>query len=203
MEKLIKKYIKKDNPEILHDLRVYARKSLSHLALGGKSDEAYEMILKNSSKLRDTDVLMQICKKKKILKHLQKKHKKLRKNFLKFLKNVNHKISGKEINSNKTGIQECLNILKSTFLGKDDKTLHKIRIEVKKCRYTNPEYEKYLKKIQDNLGLAHDYYKCEKLMKKFNYNPKKTIFKKLKYIKKAEKARKKFINYISTLPSSS
>lgn len=197
MEKLIKKYIKKDNAEILHNLRVFTRKKLSLLALKNKSDTGLENLLKSSSKLRDTDVLLNICKKKKIKKHLQKKHKKLRKKFLKFLKNFKNKRVEKNIKNLSLNLNECLDFLNQSFLGKDDKTLHKIRIEVKKYRYTNSEYEKYLKKIQDYLGLAHDYYKCEKLMKKFGFNPLKVILKKIKYITKAEKARKKFIKILA------
>ncbi len=203
MEKLIQKYIKNDNPDTLHDLRVLSRKKLSLLSLENKTDKGLEYLLKNSSKLRDTDVLIKICKKKKIIKYLQKKHNKLRKKFLKFLKNFKNEIIKKESDKPALSLGKCKKLLMNTFLGQDDKTLHKIRIEVKKCRYTNPSFEKYLKKIQDYLGLAHDYYKCEKLMKKFGYNSTTIVLKKLKYIKKAEKAREKFINYILTLPSSS
>lgn len=195
MEKLIKKYIKKDKSEILHKLRVKARKELSKLEKEGKTDIGLEDLLKNSSKLRDTDVLIKICKNEKIKKFLKKRHKKLREKFLKFLKSFKSEIV--EIESkNKVDIQNCLKILSESFLNKDDKTLHKIRIEVKKCRYTYPEYEDILKLIQDNLGKAHDYYNCEKLRKKFNKNTKKVIKKKDKFIKKAEKVRKVLINDI-------
>jgi CHAD domain-containing protein len=195
MEKLIKKYIKKDKSEILHKLRVKARKELSKLEKEGKTDIGFEDLLKNSSKLRDTDVLIKICKNEKIKKFLKKRHKKLREKFLKFLNSFKSEIV--EIESkNKVDIQNCLKILSESFLNKDDKTLHKIRIEVKKCRYTHPEYEDVLKLIQDNLGKAHDYYNCEKLRKKFNKNTKKVIKKKDKFIKKAEKVRKVLINDI-------
>ena len=201
MYKLIKKYIKKDDPEILHELRVYARKTLSKLALEGKTDLGLKQLLKNSSKLRDTDVLLQICKNKKIKKYLKKRHKKLRKKFIIFLKKFNSIIVEKE-NKEDISLEKCKKILKETFLDKDSKTLHKIRIEVKKCRYTNKHLEEFLKKIQDYLGKAHDYYNCEKLMKKFNINPEKVINKKKKFIKKAEKKRIEFLYYISTLHSS-
>ena len=198
MKNLLKKYIKKDDADILHDLRVQARKKISLLSLENKTDKGLENILKKSSKLRDTDVLKCICKKKKIIKYLQKKHKKLRKKFLKFLKNFKNEIVEKKFEKQALSLEKCKNLLMDSFLGQNDKTLHKIRIEVKKCRYTNPSLEKYLKKIQDNLGLMHDYYKCEKLMKKFGYNPTKIILKKLKYLNKAEKARKEFIVFLKT-----
>ena len=83
----------------------------------------------------------------------------------------------------------CDEIFNTSFLNKDDKILHKLRILVKKCRYTNPNLEDKLKKIQDLLGKAHDYYNCEKLMRKFGKNPTKIIRKKQKYIKKAEEVR--------------
>jgi CHAD domain-containing protein len=81
-------------------------------------------------------------------------------------------------------------------LNKSDEEIHKIRIVIKKCRYA---YGMDLKKIQDYLGKAHDYYNCEKLMLKFGKNPKKAIKKKMKYIKKAEKARKKYISSLDFL----
>jgi len=199
MEKLIKKYIKKDDAETLHKLRVASRKKLSQLALEGKVDLGLKELLKNSSKLRDSDVMIKICKKKKIKKYLKKKHKKLRKKFILFLQNFESQIVEDKEKKEEISIEKCKKILKDSFLDKDDKTLHKIRIEVKKCRYTNPGYEKYLKKIQDFLGLAHDYYNCEKLSKKFGLKYKKVSLKKLKYIKKAEKGRVKFLNQISTL----
>ena len=192
MKKLIKKYIKKDDKKLLHKLRIKTRKKLSKLALEGKSDIGLNELLKKSSKLRDTDVALKICKNKKIKKYLKKRHKKLRIEFIKFLKHFKSKIIDNILEN--ISIENCKKLLSQTFLDKDDKTLHKIRIEVKKCRYTNENYEKELKKIQDYLGKAHDYYKCEKLIKKFNLNTKKVIKKKQKYIKKAEKARKEFLN---------
>ena len=202
MEKLIKKYIKKDDEEILHDLRVSARKKLSLLALENKVDLGLKELLKKSSKLRDSDVLLHICKNKKIRKYLKKKHKKLREKFIKFLKNYKSKIVYINEAKEEISIDRCRKILSESFLNKNDKELHKIRIEVKKCRYTNPQYEKILKKIQDYLGKAHDYYNCEKLLNKFELNTKKAIKKKKKYIKKAEKSRIEFLNQISTLHSS-
>ena len=156
MKKLIKKYIKKDDPQTLHKLRIKARATLVKLAKEGKTDKGLKRLLRKSSKLRDNDVLIRICKKRKIIKYIKKRHKKL----------------------------------------------HKIRIEVKKCRYTNLEYEKILKKIQNFLGKAHDFYNCEKLMKKFGFNYLKIKKKKEKFIKKAEKKRIEFLNQISTLQSS-
>jgi len=185
MEELIKKYIKKDDKKVLHKLRIAARKELAKLQAKAQEDLGLKALLKNSSKLRDSDVLIKICKKRKIKKFLKKRHKKLREKFISFLKQFKREIVKKgEIDINK-------DILRETFLDKDDKTLHKIRIEVKKLRYLNEN--KLLKKIQDYLGLAHDYYKCEKLMRKFNFNPQKIIKKKKKFIKKAEKERLKFI----------
>lgn len=203
MKKLIKKYIKKDDVDILHNLRIYARKKLSKLSLEEKSDLGLVELLRNSSKLRDTDVGLKICKNKKAKKHLKKKHKKLRKQFIEFLKNFKSEIITKVLNENISDIKSCKNLLRETFINKTDKELHKIRLEVKKCRYTNAKYEKYLKKIQDNLGKSHDYYKCEKLMTQFGLDVEKIIKKKLKFVKKAEKAREEFLSYISTLDSSS
>ena len=151
---IIKKYIKKDDSEILHDIRVEARKRLSQLALEGKTDLGLQKLLKKSSKLRDSDVLLEICKNKKVKKYLKSKHKKLRKKFIKFLKSFKNEVIEK--NKEEISIEKCLNILNESFLNKDDKTLHEIRLEVKKCRYTNPKYEKLFKKIQDLLGKSHD-----------------------------------------------
>jgi len=188
MEGLIEKYIKKDDKKVLHKLRIQARRELAKLEAENKEDLGLKALLKNSSKLRDSDVLLKICKKRKIKKFLKKRHKKLREKFISFLKEFKREVAKKEdVNINKE-------ILKETFLNKDDKTLHKIRIEVKKLRYLSEN--KLLKKIQDYLGLAHDYYKCEKLMKKFNFNPQKIIKKKKKFIKKAEKERLKFISQL-------
>jgi CHAD domain-containing protein len=195
MEELIEKYKKKDSAKILHKLRIAARKELSKLQKEGKTDTGLENLLKYSSKLRDSDVLMDICKSGKIKKFLKKRHKKLRKKFLEFLDNFKRKTVDIKP-ENEITFQNCLKILSETFLDKDDKTLHKIRIEVKKCRYTHPEFEDILKLIQDNLGKAHDYYNCEKLRKKFNKDTEKVVKKKNKYIKKAEKVRKVFVSDI-------
>jgi CHAD domain-containing protein len=191
MEKLIKKYIKKDDPEVLHDLRVKARRKLSILEKESKTDLGLKKLLKKSSKLRDTDVLLEICKSKKVKKYLKKKHKKLREKFIEFLKNFESKVVPLD---NKRKDFDCKSLFYTSFIGKDDETLHKIRILVKKCRYTNPQLENKLKKIQDFLGKAHDYYNCEKLLLKFKKNPKKAIKKKLKYIRKAEKIRLTLLN---------
>ena len=202
MNKLINKYIKKDDPNILHDLRVKARRRLSNLAIKGKYDKGLQSILKNSSKLRDSDVLLEICKNKKVKKYLKKKHKKLRDKFIKFLKSFKNEIVENLEKKEEISLNKCKEILSESFLDKDDKSLHKIRIEVKKCRYTNPKYEKFLKKIQDNLGKVHDYYNCEKLLDKFKLNTDKEVKKKQKFIQKAEKARLNFLTQISTLQSS-
>jgi CHAD domain-containing protein len=77
--------------------------------------------------------------------------------------------------------------LNESFLGKNEKELHKIRIMVKKCRYS--ENLENLKPLQDALGKMHDYYNCERLLIKLKQNPKKAIKKKQKWLKKAEKIR--------------
>ena len=195
MEKFIQKYIKKDKAKILHKLRISARKELSVLEKEGFSDINIKNLLKKSSKLRDSDVLMKICKNKKIKKYLQKEHKKLRDEFIEFLKHFSYKKENLP-KKDDISIYECKKTLNKKFLNKDDRYLHKIRLKVKKCRYTNYEFEKFLKLIQDNLGKAHDYYNCEKLLQKFNKNSKKITSNKMKYIKKAEKARKRFIELV-------
>jgi len=194
MERLIKKYIKKDDPDILHDLRVWARSELAKLEKEGKTDKGLKKLLKKSSKLRDTDVLYEICDSKKIRKYLKKRHKKLRAKFVEFLKNF--KSTPVPLTKRKIQKEKCINALSESFLNKSDEEIHKIRIVIKKCRYA---YGMDLKKIQDYLGKAHDYYNCEKLMLKFGKNPKKVVRKKMKYIKKAEKARKKYISSLDFL----
>jgi CHAD domain-containing protein len=183
MEELIKKYLKKDDPDVLHDLRVEARKRLANLEKENKTDLGLKRLLKLSSKLRDTDVLYEICKSKKVKKYLKKRHEKLRKKFIEFLKNFKNEI----VNYNaEIKEEECFRVLNTSFLNKTDKELHNIRIIIKKCRYA---YNMPLKRIQDYLGKAHDYYNCEKLLLKFGKNPKKAVKKKKKFIKKAEKER--------------
>jgi len=193
---LIKSYVKVDREKTLHDLRVLCRRKLSILEKYGYVDVGLKGILKNSSKLRDTDVLMKICKSKKIKKYLKEKHKKLRKKFIKYLKTEFKRKIVPITKKDKQEFIDCKRVLSTSFTDKDDKTLHKIRILIKKCRYTNPQLEKELKKIQDYLGLAHDYYNCERLRLKFNLDTKKTISKKKKYIKLAEKERKKLLKKI-------
>jgi len=195
MEKLIKKYLKKQDPKTLHNLRIECRKKLSFLQKEGLSDEGCEIILKESSKLRDTDVMLKICDKKKIKKFLKKRRKKLNKKFLNTLKNIKFKqISSKA--KIKIDLCVCKDLLSDTFINKSDKILHDLRLKIKACRYTNPEYEKDFKKIQDALGKAHDYYKCEKLLIKFNFSPLQAYLKKQKFIKKAEKARKEILSIL-------
>jgi len=197
MEKLIQKFIKKQDRKTLHKLRIKARRELSVLENRGKTDLGLVNLLKNSSKLRDTDVLLKICKNKKIKKLLKKRRKKLLKKFLNFLKNFKREIIPYEKEEIKVDIKKCKEVLTESFLNKDDKTLHKIRIFVKRCRYNFPEYEKELKKIQNALGLAHDYYKCEKLLRKFGLDYKKALNKKIKFVKKAEKKRIKTLNNLN------
>ena len=197
MEKLIQKFVKKQDRKTLHKLRIKARRELSVLENRGKTDLGLVNLLKNSSKLRDTDVLLKICKNKKIKKHLKKRRKKLLKKFLNFLKNFKREIILYEKEEIKVDIRKCKEVLTESFINKDDKTLHKIRIFVKRCRYNFSEYAKDLKKIQDALGLAHDYYKCEKLLKKFGLDYKKVLNKKIKFIKKAEKKRIKTLNNLN------
>ncbi|AZV46711.1 hypothetical protein C3L23_05320 [Nautilia sp. PV-1] len=195
MERIIKKYIKKQNEKNLHNLRIECRKKLSFLLKDGLSDEGCEKILKKSSKLRDTDVMLKICKSKKIFKILKKRRKKLNKKFLKVLKTVKFN----EIKAEKpvkTDLDTCKEILKKSFLIKNDKQLHKLRLKIKACRYTNKKYEKEFKKIQDMLGKAHDYYKCEKICKKMNKNFLYAYIKKRKFIIKAEKARKEILSIL-------
>jgi len=197
MEKLIQKFVKKQDRKTLHKLRIKARRELSVLENRRKTDLGLVNLLKNSSKLRDTDVLLKICKNKKIKKHLKKRRKKLLKKFLNFLKNFKREIILYEKEEIKVDIRKCKEVLTESFINKDDKTLHKIRIFVKRCRYNFSEYAKDLKKIQDALGLAHDYYKCEKLLKKFGLDYKKVLNKKIKFIKKAEKKRIKTLNNLN------
>jgi len=195
MREYIKNYIKNLGAKNLHNLRIECRKKLSYLSIEGLSDTGCEEILKSSSKLRDTDVMLKICKNKKIRKLLKKKRKKLNRKFIKVLKNIKFNTITKEKTDFKN-VKKSFEILKDSFLNKTDKELHKIRLIIKGFRYTNPEYEKEFKKIQDALGKAHDYYKCEKLLKKHSLDFLKAYVKKIKYIKKAEKARKKVLKII-------
>ncbi|GAB6073683.1 CHAD domain-containing protein [Nautilia lithotrophica] len=195
MEKLIKKYLKKQDAKTLHSLRIECRRMLSFLQKEGHSNKGFETILSASSKLRDTDVMLKICKNRKIRKFLKKRRKKLNKKFIKILKKIEFKkTTAKE--KVKIDLFSCKKLLKETFLNKNDKELHRLRLKIKACRYTNKDYEKEFKKIQDALGKAHDYYKCEKLLKKFNISPLKAYLKKQKYIKKAEKARKEILSIL-------
>ncbi|WP_456480515.1 CHAD domain-containing protein [Nautilia sp.] len=195
MEKLIKKYIKKQDAKTLHSLRIECRRKLSFLQKEGLSDKGCETVLSSSSKLRDTDVMLKICKNRKIKNFLKKRRKKLNKKFIKTLKKIEFKeIPAKE--KGKINLFSCKKLLKETFLNKNDKELHRLRLKIKACRYTNKDYEKEFKKIQDALGKAHDYYKCEKLLKKFEFSPLSAYIKKQKQIKKAEKARKEILTVL-------
>lgn len=192
MKKLIKKYLKNNSAELLHDIRVLARRELAKLQERGVIDLGLKELLNKSSKLRDVDVMLEICNNKKIEKRLKEERKKRLKKFLKFLRGFKSRVVGFEkIRCDK---KEFFNTLSESFLGKDDKTLHKIRLLVKRCRYTNRELEDKLKILQTYLGKAHDYYNCEKLLKKHNLNTKKAVKKKKKYIEKAEKVRKNLID---------
>ncbi|NPA87505.1 MAG: CHAD domain-containing protein [Epsilonproteobacteria bacterium] len=187
---LIKKYIKKQDAKTLHKLRISCRKKLAALQKKGLGEKGREQILKNSSKLRDTDVLLKICEDKKILKFLKRRRKKLNKTFLKTLKRIKFE-KYRLKHHNVIDKQSCKNVMSELFLAKSDKELHKLRIRIKNCRYAYKKYEKEFKKIQKLLGKAHDYYKCEKLSKKFSSEVLKPYIKKRKFILKAEKARQK------------
>ena len=195
MEKLIKKYIKTSSPKILHKLRIECRRSLSILQTKGLIDTGYQAILKASSKLRDIDVMLKICKDKEIRKILKKKRKKMNKKFIKVLKNIEfNQIPLEEKKKKDINLKSCKELLKESFLQKDDKELHKIRLKIKACRYTNKEYEKEFKKLQDALGKAHDYYKCYKLLLKHKKDVLNAYLKKKKFIKKAEEIRKELLS---------
>jgi len=187
MERLINEYLKTNDPEVLHKLRIEARRLLSLLETEGKTDIGLKELLKKSSKVRDIDVLLKICKKKKVKKYLIKKREKLNKKLILFLKNFYSKII--EIQKKEISLNNCIKVICTSFLNKNDKKLHKIRLKIKKCRYTQKQYEKEFKKIQDILGKIHDYYNCYKLMKKLGFKAKKIKKKKKKLIKKAEKIR--------------
>ena len=196
MEKLIKKYIKTSSPKILHKLRIECRRNLSILQTKGLVDTGYQAILKASSKLRDIDVMLKICKDKEIRKILKKKRKKINKKFIKILKNIEFKQIPLEEKNINLSLKGCKELLKESFLEKDDKELHKIRLKIKACRYTNKEYEKEFKKLQDALGKAHDYYKCYKLLLKYKKDVLNAYLKKKKFVKKAEEIRKELLSIL-------
>jgi len=183
MNELIKLYIKTKHPDILHQLRVEARKELAKLISKNRIDISLKKLLKLSSKVRDADVLIEMCNSKKIKKYLQHQKKRDLKKLLKFLEKFNSQIIPY---SQKI---ECEKICKYNLLKKNDKKLHKIRILIKKCRYSQNKEE--LKPLQTLLGKVHDYYNCIKLLKKFNLNYKKEKKIKQKYLKKAYKEHKK------------
>jgi CHAD domain-containing protein len=195
MQKLIKKYIKNPKPSVLHKIRIKARKKLSVLEKNSKTDLALKELLKKSSKLRDTDVLLKICDNKKIKKILKQKRKKYLEKFIKYLKKFEE---GKIIPLEKQSFdfEYCKNLLKKTFLDKSDKELHELRIEIKKCRYTCKKYEKEFKRLQDALGKIHDYYNCIKLLKKYNQDYSTIAIKKKELIFKAEKIRKEIKDFL-------
>jgi len=192
---IIKKYLEKQDAKTLHNLRIKCRRKLSQLQKNELSNTGYEKILNESSKLRDTDVMLKICKNKKIKNILQKRRKKLNKKFIKTLKDVKFKIIP-AVEKTKPTLKTGREILKESFLNKTDKELHKLRLKIKALRYTHKNFEKEFKKIQDALGKAHDYYKCEKLLQKFNIDFLDKYIKKRKYILKAEKAREKILSIL-------
>jgi len=194
MEKLVKKYIKTSSPKILHKLRIECRKNLSILQTKGLINTGYQTILKTSSKLRDIDVMLKICKDKEIRKILKKKRKKMNKKVIKTFKNIEFKQIQLEEEKINLDLKGCKELLKVSFLQKDDKELHKIRLKIKACRYTNKEYEKEFKKLQDALGKAHDYYKCSKLLLKYKKDLLNADLKKKKFIEKAEEIRKELLS---------
>ena len=187
MEKLIKKYLETKNPDTLHKMRVLARKTLSKLAIENKTDLYLKKLMKLSSKIRDSDVMLEKCKHKKIKNYLLKIKRKKLKRFLKFLKDYHSEIV--EIKKNKISLKKCKKICKKNFLKLNNKKLHKIRIEIKKCRYSLKMNE--LKLLQTMLGEVHDLENCIKLMKKFHFNIQQIEKLKLKYIKKANKEKNK------------
>jgi len=195
VERAVKKYLKKQTPKRLHKLRIKCRKKISLLQKDALTDKGCEEILKLSSRLRDTDVLIKICKSEKIKKLLKKKRKKLNKKFIKKLKKIKFKTTPVQ-NSETLDLLECKKLLKKSFIPLSDKELHNIRLKIKICRYTNKKYEKVFKKIQDMLGKAHDYYKCQKLAKKYNKNMLIPYFKKREYVVRAEKAREEALGVI-------
>lgn len=194
MEELIQEYLKTKNPDTLHDIRVLARKTLANLALESKTDLFLKKLMRLSSIIRDSDVMMQICRYKKIKNYLLKQKKENLKEFIRFLQNYHPKIV--ESKTKKTTIKKCQKICKYNFLKSDDRKLHKIRIKVKKCRYSLNIKE--LKTLQTLLGEAHDYYNCIKLLKKFGFNTKKAKKIKLSFVKKANKEKEKICKLMQT-----
>jgi len=185
MKKLIKIYLKTKNPDILHDIRVLARKTLANLAQQNKSDLYLKNLLKISSKVRDIDVLKEICKSKKLKKYLKKLQKKELKPLIQHLKNYKKEIvilKTKKISHNK-----CKKICKIDLSKQNDKKLHKIRIQIKKCRYALNLEE--LKVLQTTLGDIHDLYNCIKLKKQLNLKYKKEKKYKKKLTKEANKQK--------------
>ena len=188
IKKLIKQYLKKREAEILHDIRVLARRKLAKLEQKNKTDLYLKQLMKLSSKTRDIDVLNEKCSNKKVVNYLEKIRKKEQKNLFKFLKSYKSQIVHKKMDKT-VSKNSCLKVCKINLLKLNDKELHKIRILIKKCRYSfNLEN---LKQIQTDLGEAHDYYNCIKLKKRFNLKYKKEEKLKLKFIHKAQKEVKK------------
>ena len=86
IQKLIQKYLKKQKAEVLHDIRVLARKKLAKLEQKNKTDLYLKQLMKLSSKVRDIDVMNEKCLNRKLFNYLKKIRKKEQKNLLKFLK---------------------------------------------------------------------------------------------------------------------
>ena len=112
MEKLVKKYIKTSSPKILHKLRIECRKNLSILQTKGLINTGYQTILKTSSKLRDIDVMLKICKDKEIRKILKKKRKKMNKKVIKTFKNIEFKQIQLEEEKINLDLKGCKKLLK-------------------------------------------------------------------------------------------
>jgi len=192
MKKLIKIYLKTKNPDILHDIRVQARKKLAKLSQKNKIDLYLQNLLKISSQVRDIDVLKEVCKSKYIQKYLEKIKKKEIKYLLKYLKNFQTNIV--DFQTKKISLKECKKICNIEFLKQNDKQLHKIRVQIKKCRYAL-KLEKF-KILQTTLGEIHDLYNCIKLKKQFKLNYKKEKKLKEKLTKEADLQKKEICKLI-------
>ena len=129
IEKLISQYLKKGNESTLHNLRKRCREYISFLEKEGKYDENCLKLMKLSSKVRTLDVLIKICPKYK--KILMKKRESKNKRLILFLRefSFNLKTISKQVSLN------CKNLINKSFFKFSDKELHKLRLEIKKCRY--------------------------------------------------------------------
>jgi CHAD domain-containing protein len=197
---LIEKYQNNSSDvDILHDLRVACRTKLSILNHNSKDDLGLKLLIKNSNKIRDCDVLIEKCEYIEILKYLHKKREKAVIKFIQFLDDFKSEVIDIENKEHLISKKKCLKSLKLDFLSISDEELHKIRIFIKRCRYVfseNREEEKLthsLKEMQTFIGESRDYYNCIKLMKKFKLDFSKEKNKKLELIKNANEVRIKFL----------